>query len=549
MNNRLAITRIALICVVIGMVGLSSLGYVLQRNDIRTLQELSKENITWSAAQLEIELHRFMESLGKLNEESLNTSPDDVVDRFDILWSRAALFQTGDVGERLSRYDSEGEVVRGLFLAMQQHEEDVLSITADDRQKTLTLISVFEVHAAALRKLSVRVVGGEEERAAAVRDSLRSGQFMAAALSAGAVLMAGLLIAVAYVEARKYRRLADHNAQLAVDAEAANRAKSRFLTMMSHELRTPMNGVLGQLALAKLPGLPTPQMRLIEQAERSGRQMIGMLSDILDFAALQDEKLEINRRAFAPRELAEGLKDQFGAIARREGMDLNVDCAKRLPSQVIGDAPRLRQVLIHLINYVVDTAGTQDARILLDYVDGRLTATLSFVYSTDGGEGWQPEMMLGEPVHREGQFASDALGPMVARGLIDRMGGRIELTELYEGQTAVTVFAPADEVNEVRPVVKLEAASITMRMICEAALAGADVEIAPEGSDGIDVDVALIEAGADDEKARLDELRRMHPSARVIALGVPKRPDIFDGVAPTPIEVNSLRSAISRNAV
>lgn len=548
MKNRLAITRIALICVVIGMVGLSTLGYVLQRNDIRTLQELSKENITWSAAQLEIELHRFIESLGKVDEVSLQTTPDDVVDRFDILWSRATLFLNGDVGKRLSRYDAEGEVVRKLFEAMQEHEEAVMSLTPDDKQAILTLISVFEVHASALRKLSARVVGGEEQRAAAVRDSLREGQFMAAALSAGAVLMAGLLIAVAYVEARKYRRLADHNAQLATDAEAANRAKSRFLTMMSHELRTPMNGVLGQLALAKLPGLPTSQLRLVEQAERSGRQMIGMLSDILDFAALQEDKLEITRKAFAPRELAEGLEDLFSAMARREDMGLKVDCAQRLPKQVIGDASRLRQALTHLINYVIDTAGTQDARLLLDYVDGRLTATLSFVYSTHGGAGWQPEMMLGEPVLREDQFASDALGPMVARGLIDRMGGQIELTELYEGQTAVTVFAPAAAVSETRPVIVLEAASATMRMICEAALAGADVEIAPEGEEEVVVDVALIEAGADNEKARLEALRRKHPGARVIALGAPSRPDIYDGVAPTPIEVNSLRSAIRRNA-
>jgi signal transduction histidine kinase len=548
MKNRLAITRVALICVVIGMVGLSTLGYVLQRNDIKTLQELSKENITWSAAQLEIELHRFIESLGKVGEEALDTSPDDVIDRFDILWSRAALFQTGDVGDRLSRYDADGKIVHALFGAMQHHEEAVLSLEADDKATVLELITVFEIHATALRKLSVRVVGGEEQRAAAVRVSLRDGQFMAAALSAGAVLMAGVLIAVAYVEARKYRRLADHNAQLATDAEAANRAKSRFLTMMSHELRTPMNGVLGQLALAKLPGLPKPQMRLIEQAERSGRQMIGMLSDILDFAALQEDKLEINRKAFDPRELAEALEDLFGVLARREDMGLKVDCAKRLPSQVIGDASRLRQALTHLINYVVDMAGTQDARLLLDHVDGRLTATLSFIYSTHGGEGWQPEMMLGEPVQKDDQFASDALGPMVARGLIDRMGGQIELTELYEGQTAVTVFAPAEAVNEIRPVVKLEAASATMRMICEAALAGADVEIAPEGAEGVVVDVALVEAGSDDEKARLEALRRKHPGARVIALGAPRRPDIFDGVAPTPIEVNSLRSAIRRDA-
>ena len=68
--------------------------------------------------------------------------------------------------------------------------------------------------------------------------------------------------------------------------------------MMSHELRTPMNGVLGQLALAKSQGMPEKQLRLVEQAERSGQRMIGMLIDILDFSALQENQLAIDRRAF-----------------------------------------------------------------------------------------------------------------------------------------------------------------------------------------------------------------------------------------------------------
>ena len=66
MNARLAFTRITLLLVVLGMAGLAGLGYVLQRSDLKTLQDLSKENIMWSSAQLEIELHRFLGALGRM---------------------------------------------------------------------------------------------------------------------------------------------------------------------------------------------------------------------------------------------------------------------------------------------------------------------------------------------------------------------------------------------------------------------------------------------------------------------------------------------------
>ncbi|MEM7269969.1 MAG: histidine kinase dimerization/phospho-acceptor domain-containing protein, partial [Pseudomonadota bacterium] len=290
MKRRLAITRILLAAVVLGMVGLSSLGYLMQRSDLRTLQQLSKENLTWSAAQIEIELQRFMGSVSALALGDSAVTADDVIDRFDILWSRVAIFENGDVAARYAHYDEDRATITALFDTMKAREEVVLSLTSDDQDVARGLIGDFAKHAGPLRSISVRIVSGEEAFEAEARDGLRAGQAMAATLSGGAVIMAGLLMAVAFFEARKYRRLADHNAHLASEAEAANQAKSRFLTMMSHELRTPMNGVLGQLALAKLPGLPAPQLRLVEQAERSGRQMIGMLTDILDFSALQENR-------------------------------------------------------------------------------------------------------------------------------------------------------------------------------------------------------------------------------------------------------------------
>lgn len=548
MNVRLAFTRIALLLVVLGMAGLAGLGYALQRSDLKTLQDLSKENIMWSSAQLEIELHRFVGALGRFAAEDPDVTADDIIDRFDILWSRTSLFEAGEVADRLNWYDAETKTVDALFQTLRDQEEIVLGLEGRDMAAITALLAAFHPHAQDLRQLSIRVIGGEEMRGASSRDSIREGQFMAAALSAGALVMAALLIAIVFFEARKYRRLADHNAQLAREADAANQAKSRFLTMMSHELRTPMNGVLGQLALAKATGLHDQQLQLVEQAERSGRQMIGMLTDILDFSALQENQLAIDRNAFELEAFANDLRDLFfGATATgRKPPVVTLD--PDAPAQVNGDAQRLRQSVTHLVSYIMDTAGTRDLTIAINHHDGEIVVEISFGYIDDNAANWRPELLLGDVRRGEDQFATEALGPIVARGLIETMGGRLALTKMSSEQTTVMVSVPAQPVERLRLKVLLDAASTTMRLLCEAALRGSDMELAPDGDAAEDIDVALVEIRPDEEFAKLEALRLKYPQARIIAIGQPAQPEIFDGVAPFPLKPERLRRALENRA-
>ena len=548
MNARLAFTRITLLLVVLGMAGLAGLGYVLQRSDLKTLQDLSKENIMWSSAQLEIELHRFLGALGRMAASDPDITPDDIIDRFDILWSRTSLFESGDVAERLNRYDSETRTVEALFQTLQDHEDRVLDLQDGDVATVAALMSAFRPFTQDLRALSIRVIGGEEMRGAASRDSIREGQFMAAALSLGALIMAALLIAVVYLEARKYRRLADHNAQLAREADAANQAKSRFLTMMSHELRTPMNGVLGQLALTKATALSDQQLKLVEQAERSGRQMIGMLTDILDFSALQENQLSIDQKAFEIQGFASDLRDLFFGAAATGRQPPSVTVAPDAPGEVIGDVQRLRQIVTHLVSYIMDTAGAHDLAVEIGCQNNELNIAISFSYDGGDAAAWRPELLLGETNRSSEQFAADALGPIVARGLLETMGGRLTLTGLSGQRTTVVATAPATPIERARLRVLLEAASLTMRTLCEAALHGSNAELAPPDAGAEDIDVALVEIGPEDEFAKLETLRRKYPTARIIAIGQPARPEIFDGVAPFPLKPERLRMALEAKA-
>lgn len=548
MNFRLAFTRITLLLVVLGMAGLAGLGYVLQRSDLRTLQDLSKENIMWSSAQLEIELHRFIGALGRFAAEDPDVTADDIIDRFDILWSRTSLFETGEVADRLNRYDAEAQTVGALFQTLRDQEDLVIGLEDRDMAAITALLAAFQPHAQDLRQLSIRVIGGEEMRGAASRDAIREGQFMAATLSAGALVMAALLIGVVFFEARKYRRLADHNAQLAREADAANQAKSRFLAMMSHELRTPMNGVLGQLALAKATGLADQQLQLVEQAERSGRQMIGMLTDILDFSALQENQLAIDRRAFELEAFVADLRDLFFGATTTGRKPPVVSLDPNAPDAVNGDAQRLRQSVTHLVSYIMDTAGTRDLAIDVSHRNAEIIVEISFGYIEDGAADWQPELLIGEAKRSEDQFATDALGPIVARGLIETMGGRLALTQVSSKRTTVVLSVPAQPIEKTRPKVLLDAASTTMRLLCEAALRGSNMELAPDDAPAEDVDVALVEIRPDEEFAKLEALRLKYPQARIIAIGQPAQPEIFDGVAPFPLKPERLRRALEAKA-
>ena len=160
MKVKLTITRIILLLVVLGVAGLAGLGYVLQRSDVRTLQDLSKENIMWSSAQLEIELHRFLGALGRLSAGDLDVTPDDIIDRFDIRWSRTALFETGEVVDRLNHHDAEERAIEALFATMQAQEDAVMSLEDGAAQAVISLLMAFKPHGAALRQLSIRVIGG-----------------------------------------------------------------------------------------------------------------------------------------------------------------------------------------------------------------------------------------------------------------------------------------------------------------------------------------------------------------------------------------------------
>jgi K+-sensing histidine kinase KdpD len=391
----------------------------------------------------------------------------------------------------------------------------------------------------------VRILAAEEARLAGVREKVRSSAQLTWIVSMAALVLALVLIGVMLVETRRYRRMAEESADLAARAEAASRAKSRFLTMMSHELRTPMNGVLGMLALARQTPLNERQARLIEHAERSGRQMSALLGDILDFSDLQSDNLVLGKELFEISALANSVEQMFGPIIQREGVTFTIDIDQSAPRWVAGDMTRLRQSLGHFINFLVDMVGTRDVRLAVSGAKDAVLFEVDVATRPDAGPGWQPEAIFGRASLEYGEFASDSLGPMIARGLVELMGGSVAMQRPAPDRAVLAVRVPLESAEGPRGCVRVDAQSGTVQTVLAALLRklGCRIWSPDAGSDA--VSAVLMEAGGRDEAARAARLRAAHPRAQLIAIGGPVRRDLFDGVCPQPVDAKSLEAALA----
>ncbi|BCX42638.1 response regulator [Stenotrophomonas maltophilia] len=205
-------------------------------------------------------------------------------------------------------------------------------------------------------------------------------------------------------------------------ADAANQAKSAFLATMSHEIRTPLYGVLGTLELLGHTELDARQSQYLRTIESSSSVLLQLISDVLDVSKIESGQLSLEPAAFSPRELTESVLRSFAASATCKGLQVLVYTDPRLPTRVLGDADRIRQVLANLLSNAIKF--TEHGRVVLRVRQVQREGDSSVLawQVTDTGVGIPAEEQarLFEPF-RQVRGAASAQGTGLGLSISDRL--------------------------------------------------------------------------------------------------------------------------------
>ena len=219
---------------------------------------------------------------------------------------------------------------------------------------------------------------------------------------------------------------------MAAKADKASKAKSEFLASMSHEIRTPIYGVTGMMELLSDTDLDPVQIDYLETAEASAEALLTVINDVLDFSKIEADKLELERVAFDLRDVLGDTMRSLSVGAHEKGLEIVFRVAPDVPNQVVGDAGRLRQIVVNLVANAIKF--TERGWIVLDVaVESRQEAEIVLhgsVADTGIGfpEGQQEvifEAFTQADTSRKRRFHGTGLGLAISRRLIQLMGGRI----------------------------------------------------------------------------------------------------------------------------
>ncbi len=273
------------------------------------------------------------------------------------------------------------------------------------------------------------------------------------AVVSGLVLVLGTTWAAGRFRLARLRQRAARLERLVQERTAelthANQAKTEFVARMSHELRNPLNGIVASAHALQERGLRDDQRDLIATMRHCADLLDRLIGDVLDFSEVETGRVVLQSSVYDPVELAARAVTMVDPVARRKGLELELDVAADAPESLRGDPARVQQVVLNLLGNAVKFS--ERGRIILRLAASPAPAEgLLFTVTDDG-----PGIPAAEREHLFEQFArtqeardrripGNGLGLAVARQLVESMGGRIWLDPEVQRGARFCVHLPLD---------------------------------------------------------------------------------------------------------
>ncbi|HEY3965085.1 MAG TPA: ATP-binding protein [Planctomycetaceae bacterium] len=279
----------------------------------------------------------------------------------------------------------------------------------------------------------------------------------------GCLLAVSLMIYMARMNSRRHAARKSGGRHLpptagAISAEAATKAKSEFLANMSHEIRTPMTAILGYADLVLDETDLRPSVRdSVATIKRNGEQLLSIIDDILDLSKIEAGKLVVEQVAYSPRKLVGEVVELLSLRATDKGLRLDAEFSPAIPTAILIDPTRLRQILLNLVGNAVKFTKSGSVHVRVRWENSGSAKPMLLIEIHDTGIGMTPEQLasLFQPFQQADssmsrQFGGSGLGLAISQRLAQILGGTIVVASEFGVGTTFCVSIvgrPADLPN------------------------------------------------------------------------------------------------------
>lgn len=414
--------------------------------DIATLYKETEVALAQVKKSLQQQKQQQLRQQSELKQQGLK-----LLDKTQAVESKAAQLEQLDASLKLTQVQLQDDTDKVTKLKKQLYQEDMMlqEKIAEVQAKTLDIEEnerLIEIQ----RKTIAGQRGQIDEQEGLISSQDSSLQeknakiasqnnllFYQKLVSASLALVVLISLYAVYARVKANRRLSAKSLEL----KRANDAKSIFLSTMSHEIRTPMNGVLGMAELLASTDLSIKQQRYLSVVQSSGKLLINVINDILDYSKIEAGKMELENIDFNLNELLYGSATAFLHLSHQKNLDFNLLVDPELPEILHGDPARLTQVVNNFLSNAFKFTSIGRIQIFADLVDGGEPEAKKLVRIgvRDTGEGMTPQQcnnVFSPFTQAESstsrRFGGTGLGLTISVHLVELMKGEIKV-ESEEG--------------------------------------------------------------------------------------------------------------------